>query len=318
MLIPLYISVAISTAQGVSLRESAWINATTGAYRWIDDHARWIQRPGNAADLGLPDEVVEELGRIPWDFNGSRRETILRFAMDSGLIRARGHGASTTFEFTIPWEQAVRGARKFMSENFGPNMQCRFNCLSTGQSIEIYYGRIQDRLDQEDLSFLLPPWQRPRTRPPVERPFLVAEVPGEGWRCWPLPADLDVHGLVDLVRGHVPEGGGWMALTDGRTWKITPSTPPLISVGACDDLRPYEICPDCGWPRKSNTAPCQCRLRTKCPLCQMPTFWPVPMHDHVHLDGTVTYVPHFVAYAHKCLPWPAVKVLDLQDLLGRS
>jgi hypothetical protein len=50
----------------------------------------------------------------------------------------------------------------------------------------------------------------------------------------------------------------------------------------------------------------------------MARFWPIPMHDNVNLDGRVTYVPHFVAYAHKCIPWPAVKVLDLHDLKGRS
>ena len=33
--------------------------------------------PGNTADLGFPDEVIEQLGRIPWDFNGSGREIIL-------------------------------------------------------------------------------------------------------------------------------------------------------------------------------------------------------------------------------------------------
>ena len=51
--------------------------------RWIDDHARWMQRPGNAASFGLPDDVIEELGKIPWDFNGSGRKSILMMAMEA-------------------------------------------------------------------------------------------------------------------------------------------------------------------------------------------------------------------------------------------
>jgi hypothetical protein len=300
------------------MKEGAWINAATGDYHWLDEHAQWLQRPGNAASLGVPDDMIGELGQIPWDFNGSGRKAILMMAMDQGLIRARGDGASVTFEFTIPWEQAVKGARRFMAENFGPSMTCRFNSLSTGQTVDFFYGKFQDRLDQEDLSWLLPPWERPKTHPPVPRPFLVAEVPGEGWRCWPLPGVCDVHGLVDLIRGHVPEGGGWLALSDGRTWKLSPSTPPLLPVDDLPALSRFQICPDCGWPHVEPQAPCQCGLRGPCRLCQMPVYWPVPMLDHIHLDGTVLHVPHVCAYGHKCIPWPRVKVLDLQDLLGRS
>lgn len=142
------------------MKEGAWINVTTGDYRWLDEHARWLQRPGNAASLGLDDDVIEELGRAPWDFNGPGRRTILLTAMNQGLIRARGHGASITFEVTVPWEEAVRGALRFMDENLGPAMQCRFNNLLTGQSVEFSFGRVRDRLEQRDLNFLQPPWPK--------------------------------------------------------------------------------------------------------------------------------------------------------------
>ena len=47
------------------MKEGACINVTTGDYRWLDEHARWLQRPGNAASLELGDNVIEELGRVP-------------------------------------------------------------------------------------------------------------------------------------------------------------------------------------------------------------------------------------------------------------
>jgi hypothetical protein len=267
------------------MKEGAWIDATTGDYRWLDEHARWLQRPGNAASLSVPDDVIVELCKIPWDFNGSGRKSILLLAMDCGLIRARGHGASVTFEFTVPWDQAFLGARRFMADNFGPSMQCRFNCLSSGQSVEFFYDRFRDRLDLNDLSFLLPQWQRPQTHPPIPRPSLVMDRSGKGtdWVCCALPGDVDTQDLVALIQGHVPACGGWLALADERTWKVTPSTPPLLPVDSDGALSRFQLCPDCGWPHSEPHAPCQCKPRIPCQVCQIPTFWPVPMHVRLNL-----------------------------------
>lgn len=130
------------------MREGAWINAKTGDYVWVDDHARWLRRnPDQAARLGLPADVLVELGQIGWDLTPlAERVIALHKAMEAGFIRARGHGAYVTFEFTIPWDQAVRGAWRFMSENCGPTMTCRFNSLNTNQTIEFLYGTIPNVL----------------------------------------------------------------------------------------------------------------------------------------------------------------------------
>ena len=109
-----------------------------------------------------------------------------------------------------------------------------------------------------------------------------------------------------------------LALTNGRIWKVTPSTPPLLPVEDLPALNRFHVCPDCGWPHAEPHAPCQCRPMTPCRLCQMPIFWPVPMDHHIQLDGRVVGVANYVAYAHRCVPWPRKRVLDLQDLRGRS
>jgi len=300
------------------MREGAWINAKTGDYVWIDDHARWLRRnPDLAAQLGLPSDVLKELDEIGWDITPlAERVIVLYKAMESGLIRARGHGSYVTFEFTIPWEQAVRGAQRFMSDNCGPAMTCRFNNLDTNQTVEFTYGRHAERLGDPDLSFLLPPWKRPRLRPPVPRPFLVSNIAEEGWICWSLPGELEAHALVDLVRGHVPDKGGWLAV-DSRTWWVTPTTPPLVSVESIEALRQFQICPDCGWPRIGDIAPCKCYSGGSCQTCFLPLHWPVPMREIVNLDGRVLHVPHFAAYGHRCVPWAQVQVRDLPDLLSR-
>lgn len=300
------------------MREGAWINSLTGDYCWVDDHARWLRRsPSEAAGLGLPDDVIAELGEIGWDITPlAERVIVLHKAMEAGFIRARGHGAYVTFEFSIPWERAVRGALRFMTENFGPSMTCRFNSLSTNQTIQFLYGPRAERLKGLDLSFLLPPWQRLRLRPPVPRPFLVPDTIGEGWICWSLPRDLGAHALVDLIRTALPKEG-WLALADGRTWRLTPDTPPITPVNDREALRRFEICPDCGWPRIGSIAPCQCHSQNQSCHCGIPVHWPTPLSEHVLLDGQVLHVPHVAGYGHRCVPWPQVIQSDLQGLLSR-
>ena len=85
------------------MKEGFWIDSRTGDFREIDEHARWIRRPENGRLFGLPEEIIRALGETPWDFNSAGRKAILLAAMEHGLIRARGHGAHTTFEFTISW-----------------------------------------------------------------------------------------------------------------------------------------------------------------------------------------------------------------------
>lgn len=128
------------------MREGAWINSLTGAYCWVNDHAVWLQRPGNAAALGLPDTVIEELGLPLLGVTGSSRKTILLAAMGHGLVRVRGHGNSVTFESTLPWVQAIMGSLRFMDENLGPAMLCRFNDLMTGNSVEFFFDQARERL----------------------------------------------------------------------------------------------------------------------------------------------------------------------------
>jgi len=121
------------------LREGFWISPE-GEWHFVTEHASWIQKPENAMLLGVPEEIQAELSSIPWDFNGPGREAILRVAMDAGFIRVRGHGASVSFEFTLPMETAIQALRPFMARNLGPKTWCKFNDLNTGHSIGITYG----------------------------------------------------------------------------------------------------------------------------------------------------------------------------------
>lgn len=279
----------------------------------------WVQRPENARALGLPEDVVEAIQAERWDFNGPGRRKILMLAMDAGQIRSRGHGpAEVTFEFTIETEAAIRAVVPFMRATLGPASVPKFNNLRTGESISFVYGEAQKILKAGTISFLLPVWRRPTQVLPVRRPYVLLndfdQMPG--WTCWELPAGLTSHELVALLRHHAPLGSGWLALADGRTWKLAPNTPPLTPLLDLNPELADRACLDCGWPTGKATR-CSCQNLTVCSVCHTPIFWPIPGRDFLNLQGEHLHVPTFVAYAHKCIYWPLVTVLPFEDLLRR-
>jgi hypothetical protein len=303
------------------MREGYWIVAPTGAYHLIQEHASWLQITTNARAVGLPEDVIEAIQAVRWDFNGPGRRQILMLAMDNGLIRSRGHGpAEVTFEFTLDTEVAIRAVLPFMHATLGPASVPKFNNLRTGESISFVYGEAQKILKAGTISFLLPVWRRPTQALPVRRPYLLLkdfeEMPG--WTCWELPEGLGSHELVALLRRHAPIGSGWLALADGRTWKLVPNTPPLTPLLDLNPELADRACPDCGWPSGSKAAPCQCENITICRGCGVPVFWPIPGRDFLTLQGEHLHAPLFCGYAHKCIHWGSVRVLPLDDLIRRE
>ena len=122
------------------MREGVWIEAVTGTYMWVGpDHAMWLQTLGNAERLGLQADAVQKIRLIKWDFNGPGRRAILLVAMDHGCIRARGHGSSITFEFTVPVRDAIQGAIPFLTDVAGPHTFCSFTNLGTQRSVGFHW-----------------------------------------------------------------------------------------------------------------------------------------------------------------------------------
>ena len=121
------------------LRQGAWINAHSGQFAWIDEHANWAQRPGNLASIGLPDCVREAIADIPNDYSGPRRKQILLTVMAAGGIRMRGHGDVLVFEFTAAPATALAACRSVLRELAGSFTRCRFNNLSTDEKAEVFY-----------------------------------------------------------------------------------------------------------------------------------------------------------------------------------
>ena len=93
------------------MKEGYWLHATTGVFSEIDEHARWISTPVNAARIGLAPDLALRLALLDWKRD---RLPILLSAMGAGLIRVRGHGSSITFEFTIDRAAALEAIQRFL------------------------------------------------------------------------------------------------------------------------------------------------------------------------------------------------------------
>ncbi len=303
------------------MREGYWLVAATGAYHLVDDHAMWIQRPENARVVGLAGEVAEAIKAVHRGHFGPGRCQILMLAMDNGLIRSRGHGpAEVTFEFTLDTEAAIRAVIPFMQATLGPASVPKFNNLRTGESLAFNYGDAKKVIEAGDIAFLWPVWRRPTQALPVRRPYVLLKDFEEmsGWTGWELPEGLTSHELVALLRHSPPLGSGWLALADGRTWKLAPNSPPLTPLLDINPELVDRACPDCGWPSGGKAAPCQCQNLTICRGCGVPIFWPIPGRDFLTLQGEHLHAPLFCGYAHKCIHWGSVRVLPLDDLMRRE
>ncbi len=280
------------------MKEGAWINAKTGKYVWITEHASWVQDPENAQRLGLPEEAIVRLSKMPWDFNGEGRRAILLEVMSHGFIRVRGHGSLCTFEFTLPTMEAIHVAAGFMEEHFGPMMLCRFNDIAKTESFESTYGKLRSALESGQLRERMGKvvfWE-PR------RPYFMVS----RRNALLLPSGRTAQELVELIRPHLGRTFGWLALEDGRAWRVAPQTGHLL-------LSPHRVfqgldtCQDCGSPTGKDI-PCQCQNKDLCPDCGLPVLWPIVGTNCVDPEecDQISIVPEVARLLHLCLEWDRV------------
>ncbi len=91
------------------MKEGFWGNYETGIWFQIDEHERWLRREGNAAKLGVPENIVAEFPHF------ADRDTLLPFVWHHApVMRWRCHGESVTFEFYADdWIKPLEIIRKW-------------------------------------------------------------------------------------------------------------------------------------------------------------------------------------------------------------
>ena len=131
------------------MREGAWINIATGKFEWITEHCDWIKLPQNAAKIGLPDSVFQQIKDMPNDYNGPKREKLLRTVMGAGFVRVRGHGSYIALEYTAPEGDALRASAEFLRQICGPLTVLRCNDLHTGKTGEMTYQEFDAQMKKQ-------------------------------------------------------------------------------------------------------------------------------------------------------------------------
>ena len=129
------------------LHQGAWINAADGRFAYVDEHANWAKRPGNLAGIGIAIGTWEAIHEIPNDYDGESRKTILLIVMAAGGVRMRGHHDFVTFEFTCDPKVALPACRGVLTQIAGPLTRCRFNSLSTNETVEVSYDNYVKQME---------------------------------------------------------------------------------------------------------------------------------------------------------------------------
>jgi hypothetical protein len=129
------------------MNEGFWINSKTGKFVEMNEHAIWMSQPENGKKIGLSPKAIKKI--FPLDPVNDRVE-ILTTAMSEGMIRVRGHGTFTSFEFTISTSDALWAIYKFGKKiGFAEFSGVYFANLRTKENYETTWGDFVGKLTGE-------------------------------------------------------------------------------------------------------------------------------------------------------------------------
>ena len=128
--------------------EGYWLNARTGRYLLIHEHARCISKKEKADAVGLSEALYERLDGLHWRRD---RLQILLTAMEDGLVRVRDHDDVTTFECTLPLHEVVPTADRFLDETglAGATSRLLLNDLRRRRSLSVRRRELSELAEAE-------------------------------------------------------------------------------------------------------------------------------------------------------------------------
>ena len=125
-----------------------WLNASTGQYVHVHEHAMALQDRLIVKQVGVPESVCRAVqGLHPAD--PRNRVKILMAGFSGGLIRIRfHHRAHVTFEFGGSSEVALRAISLFLKKTqlLGPLSIIRLHNIRARKGMEIRYDAFQRKM----------------------------------------------------------------------------------------------------------------------------------------------------------------------------
>lgn len=136
------------------MTDGFWINYSNGKVVKIHEHETDIRNPVVFKKLGFNVKDMELFK--PFKLGKDREKFMLWLMHKYPLMRVRGHGIGTTFEFDTRSRQlALDAVLEFADDNLGEFSMLTINNLSTKESIDISFGKLKDLLDSDGVEGVL-------------------------------------------------------------------------------------------------------------------------------------------------------------------
>jgi len=137
------------------MREGFWINYKSGKAFFLEEHETWLRQPGNADKLGVSDALAHELFE-KYEPVKDRDKMLTRLMHQAPVMRVRGHGNDTTFEFASHSKRdPLEAIADFAKKNLGPYSGLTIANLATGESNSLSYSDFKALMDEDNVEAVM-------------------------------------------------------------------------------------------------------------------------------------------------------------------
>ena len=137
------------------MNDGYWVNYDTDKIIKIDEHERWIRRPGNAKTLGLDSKLIKAFDKYKPEKD---RDKFLLFLMQNApIMRVRGHGNYASFEYesrsrNSPMEAILKWGK---TEGAGEYTGLSVTNFATNENTQIYWGEFKEKMENEGVEAVM-------------------------------------------------------------------------------------------------------------------------------------------------------------------
>jgi len=128
------------------MKDGFWLNYRTDKAFVIDEHEMWLRRPGNAEKLGVPQKVID--GFSNFAIARDRNKFLIWVMQHAPIMRIRGHGAYTAFEYSSrSRSNPIDAIWIWGKKKLGPFSNMFIANFATNEKTNIRWGDFLDAVD---------------------------------------------------------------------------------------------------------------------------------------------------------------------------
>jgi hypothetical protein len=129
------------------IKEGWWLNwRNPSKLFYVDDHEMWIRQENNARQLGVPGSVIGDFSKF--EVRKDRETFLLHIMRHAPVMRVRGHGVDTTFEyFAHERQDPMWAVYTFAKRQAGPYSWLNISNMATNEYTSITWKDFQEVMD---------------------------------------------------------------------------------------------------------------------------------------------------------------------------